>query len=102
MTHTYVELGVNSQAFDEIANRLKAAGYEGAAGYEHVFTREGPEEILTRIDMRGIALVRVPSRLRSFPSNELEITATLHIALDAIDALRARIDALETVAANRA
>lgn len=44
-THTYVELEISKAAYDEIAGKLRAAGYH------HVFTDGGA------IDMHGLALV---------------------------------------------
>ncbi len=46
MTHTYATLEISAQAFDEIARKLKDAGYDTA------FDDRG-----TLIDMHGIALV---------------------------------------------
>jgi hypothetical protein len=43
-THTYVALEVSSAAYDEIRQKLKAAGYE------HAFHEDG------LIDMHGLAL----------------------------------------------
>lgn len=43
-TYTYVELGISRAAFEEIAAKLRAAGYD------HAFRGEA-------IDMRGIALI---------------------------------------------
>lgn len=45
VTHTYVLLGISRQAYEEIANKLRDAGYE------HVFSAGG------EIDMHGIGLV---------------------------------------------
>ena len=45
-THTYVELGIDAEAFDDIARRLREAGYVQA------FVD------MDTIDMHGIALVR--------------------------------------------
>lgn len=45
-THTYALLEVSSAAYDEIAKKLKDAGYG------HVFSSEG------HIDMHGLALSR--------------------------------------------
>ncbi len=47
MTYTYVLLGVSQAAFDEIAAKLRDAGYH------HVFTDEGKV-----MDMHGIALLK--------------------------------------------
>lgn len=44
-THTYVELEISKAAYDEIAGKLKAAGYD------HVFMEDGA------IDMHGLALI---------------------------------------------
>lgn len=46
-THTYVTLEVSAKAFDEVRDKLKAAGYD------HVFMNGGKE-----IDMQGIALTK--------------------------------------------
>jgi hypothetical protein len=50
MTYTYVELEVSAATYDEIALKLREAGYT------HAFDerREGPPAI----DMHGIALVK--------------------------------------------
>lgn len=45
-THTVVELGVSPAAYDEIAKKLRDAGYD------HVFFEEG------LIDLTGIAIVK--------------------------------------------
>ena len=47
MTHTYVTLGISEAAFEEIKQKLLAAGYS------HVLSSDG-----TEIDMSGIGLVR--------------------------------------------
>jgi hypothetical protein len=46
MTHTYALLQISATAYEEIAQRLRAAGYA------HAFGDEG------ELDMHGIALVR--------------------------------------------
>lgn len=46
-THTYVKLPVSKAIYDEIRAKFVEAGYE------HVFNKEGDEEV---IDMQGIAL----------------------------------------------
>lgn len=50
-THTYAELEVSAATFDEIAGKLKAAGYD------HAFM-EGIHENGTAIDMQGIGLTQ--------------------------------------------
>ena len=50
MTRTFVELEVSQAAFDEIAGKLRAAGYAHACG-------DGI------VDMHGIALTREPDAL---------------------------------------
>jgi hypothetical protein len=50
-THTVVTMDVRAAAYDEIAAKLKAAGYD------HVFWPDADGD-LTKIDMTGIALVR--------------------------------------------
>lgn len=45
-THTHVELEVTGALYDEVREKLEAAGYE------HAFGRDG------EIDMHGIALIR--------------------------------------------
>lgn len=45
-TYTYAELEVSPEAYDEIAAKLKAAGYD------HAFMSDGA------IDMHGIGLVK--------------------------------------------
>lgn len=52
MTYTYVLMYVSQDAYDEIAKRLRDAGYD------HVFHDDGPGE--PAIDMHGIALKRMP------------------------------------------
>jgi hypothetical protein len=51
-THTYVELELSKAAYDEIATKLMAAGYQHCfpVGYEHS-PGDGP------IDMHGLAVV---------------------------------------------
>lgn len=46
-THTYVKLPVSKAIYDEIRAKFVEAGYE------HVFNKEGDEEVM---DMHGIAL----------------------------------------------
>jgi len=48
MTRTYVELEVSEAAYDEIAEKLRNAGYG------HVFDKDNKGNIV--IDMHGIAL----------------------------------------------
>ena len=50
-THTYAELPISQRAWNEIAGKLKAAGYD------HVFNREG-----NCIDMSGIGLTIEPDK----------------------------------------
>jgi len=47
-THTYTLLELSDQAYDEIAIKLRDAGYD------HAFTKNG------EIDMHGIGVVRTP------------------------------------------
>lgn len=47
MTHTYAELEISKAAYDEIADKLRRAGYD------HVFNGEV-------IDMHGLALTPEP------------------------------------------
>lgn len=47
-TYTFVKLEVSQTTFDEIAGKLRLAGYEQA------FRRDGDAQV---IDMRGIAIV---------------------------------------------
>jgi len=52
MTHTYAELEVSRATYDEIAQKLRAAGYQ------HVFINAGPPDAATpTIDMHGIGLI---------------------------------------------
>lgn len=46
-THTYAELEISKAAYDEIAGKLRAAGYD------HVFMEGGA------IDMHGLAVVNL-------------------------------------------
>src|SRR5687768_10458814 len=55
-THTYAELEVSAAAYDEVADKLKAAGYD------HAF-QDGV------IDMHGIALTRGPEPERKLVVN---------------------------------
>ncbi|HEX5433537.1 MAG TPA: hypothetical protein VFY05_04815 [Candidatus Angelobacter sp.] len=48
-THTYVVLEVSDAAYDEIAGKLREAGYD------HVFDGEGKKCVM---DMHGIAIGR--------------------------------------------
>lgn len=48
-THSYTVLEISPAAYDEIAGKLRAAGYD------HCFTRETDE-----IDMAGIAVAKEP------------------------------------------
>lgn len=78
MTHTYVELEVSQAAYDEVARKLKEAGYT------HTFMEDGT------IDMHGIGLVCakpcelvVPPPGDDFLSNDLDrrlrtLKETLH------------------------
>lgn len=50
-THTYATLEVSATTYDEIASKLKQAGYD------HAFI-ESPTESKPVIDMHGIGLVR--------------------------------------------
>lgn len=45
-THTFATLEISQRAYDEIAGKLRAAGYD------HVFTHDGA------IDMAGIGVTR--------------------------------------------
>lgn len=67
MTYTYAVLEVSPACYDEIKEKLDAAGYQ------HAFHTERGEGVL--IDMHGIALRRDET-----PSDP----ATLHRALDAV------------------
>ncbi len=51
MTHTYVLMELSPAAYDEIAAKMRAAGYD------HTFNHEG------EIDMHGIAVTRCPATL---------------------------------------
>lgn len=55
MTDTHVVLPVSESTFKEIADQLRAAGYD------HVFQEQLDDSI--RIDMRGIVLALDPSEL---------------------------------------
>lgn len=54
-THTYAELELSAAAYDEIAAKLMAAGYQHCfpVGYEH-----NPGD--GAIDMHGLAVTRAP------------------------------------------
>lgn len=56
VTHTFAELEVSAAAYDEIAAKLREAGYD------HAFTDEGA------IDMHGIGLVREQDSQRASSS----------------------------------
>jgi hypothetical protein len=52
MTYTYAILEVSAAAYEEIAEKLKAAGYQ------HAFHKDGRDTV---IDMHGIALKEQPA-----------------------------------------
>jgi hypothetical protein len=56
MTHTYAVLEISREAFDEIAAKLQAAGYQ------HAFHKDDGETV---VDMHGIALK--PNTVKPLP-----------------------------------
>lgn len=56
-TRTYAELEISRAAYEEIAKKLRAAGYD------HVFLPSSPQpDAHETIDMHGIALVCAPEK----------------------------------------
>lgn len=69
-THTFAKLKVSQQAYEEIEELLRHAGYD------HAFIREGDEPPL--IDMHGIALERGPWTPRKVKEPEEETRCRPH------------------------
>ena len=71
MTYTYAILNVSPRTYTEIAERLKAAGYQSA------FQEEGDDGVV--IDMHGIALARasLPDATETEPGTTIEIGTIL-------------------------
>lgn len=71
MTYTYTVLNVSPRAYAEIAERLKAAGYESA------FHDDGDDGVV--IDMHGIALARasLAAETETAPGTTIEVGTLL-------------------------
>lgn len=58
MTYTFVELEISSAAYDEIAAKLRAAGYDHVFHAARTEIEGAQAERAPMIDMHGIALTR--------------------------------------------
>lgn len=84
MTHTYAELEVSAEAFDEIAEKLRGAGYD------HAFVGDGWTPP-TKVDMHGIALMCGPSSARLKHPSALQ-KHQIEIDADAFDEIREYVE----------